>query len=155
MPSGQQPRFRTLQVHNHPGGAGYAGRRVAVNLAGLRRDAVVRGDTLCKPGTPAPVPDADVRLTDLKDSHRIIENGSRYTSTTGLPPTSPGGAAGAGYAGAGSVRLCPAALYGAGGGEAGDRLLSGSTPHGDHRRRHHSDDCPPRHKRHQPEVIGP
>lgn len=29
----------------------YAGQRVAVNLAGLRRDAVVRGDTLCKPDT--------------------------------------------------------------------------------------------------------
>ena len=51
MPSGQRAKVRTLQVHNHSVEQAYAGQRVAVNLAGLRRDAVVRGDTLCKPDT--------------------------------------------------------------------------------------------------------
>ena len=76
MPSGQRAKVRTLQVHNHSVEQAYAGQRVAVNLAGLRRDAVVRGDTLCKPDTLRLSRMLDVRLTDLKGSHRIIENGS-------------------------------------------------------------------------------
>lgn len=40
MPSGQRAKVRTLQVHNHSVEQAYAGQRVAVNLAGLRRDAV-------------------------------------------------------------------------------------------------------------------
>ena len=76
MPSGQRAKVRTLQVHNHSVEQAYAGQRVAVNLAGLRRDAVVRGDTLCKPDTLRLSRMLDVRLTDLKGSHRIIESGS-------------------------------------------------------------------------------
>lgn len=89
MPSGQRAKVRTLQVHNHSVEQAYAGQRVAVNLAGLRRDAVVRGDTLCKPDTLRLSRMLDVRLTDLKDSHRIIENGSPVHFYHGLPPTSP------------------------------------------------------------------
>ena len=128
MPSGQRAKVRTLQVHNHSVEQAYAGQRVAVNLAGLRRDAVARGDTLCKPDTLRLSRMLDVRLTDLKDSHRIIENGSPVLLPRGRRRHRQGGAAGAGYAGAGPVRLCPTALYGAGGGEAGTASLSGSTP---------------------------
>ena len=155
MPSGQRAKVRTLQVHNHSVEQAYAGQRVAVNLAGLRRDAVVRGDTLCKPDTLRLSRMLDVRLTDLKDSHRIIENGSPVHFYHGaaahiakvvlleqdtLEP---------GQSGFAQLRFTePVAV------KRGDRFVI----------RFYSpmetigggvilDDCPPRHKRHQPEVI--
>ena len=155
MPSGQRAKVRTLQVHNHSVEQAYAGQRVAVNLAGLRRDAVVRGDTLCKPDTLRLSRMLDVRLTDLKGSHRIIENGSPVHFYHGaaahiakvvlleqdtLEP---------GQSGFAQLRFTePVAV------KRGDRFVI----------RFYSpmetigggvilDDCPPRHKRHQPEVI--
>ena len=126
MPSGQRAKVRTLQVHNHSVEQAYAGQRVAVNLAGLRRDAVVRGDTLCAPD----------RSEGFPPHHRERLPGTLLPR--GCRPHRQGGAAGAGYAGAGSVRLCPTALYGAGGGEAGGPLRHPVLlPHGDHRRRRH------------------
>lgn len=76
MPSGEHAKVRTLQVHNCTVERAYAGQRVAVNLAGLRRDAVARGDTLCKPDTLRLSLMLDVRLTNLKGSRRTIENDS-------------------------------------------------------------------------------
>lgn len=117
---------------------------MAVNLAGLRRDAVVRGDTLCKPDTLRLSRMLDVRLTDLKDSHRIIENGSPVHFYHGaaahiakvvlleqdtLEP---------GQSGFAQLRFTePVAV------KRGDPLrYPVLLPHGDHRRRHHSGRLP-------------
>lgn len=76
MPSGETAKVRTLQVHNEKVEEAFAGQRVAVNLAGLRKDAVERGDVLSKPGSLRPSLMLDVKLTNLKDSGRPIKTGS-------------------------------------------------------------------------------
>jgi selenocysteine-specific elongation factor len=50
LPAGRRARVRGVQVHDAPVERASAGRRVAVNLAGVRRDEVGRGDVLAAPG---------------------------------------------------------------------------------------------------------
>ena len=77
MPRGEMCRVRNLQVHGHDVAAVYAGQRVAVNLAGVKKENVNRGDVLCKPDSLSPTRMLDVRLQNLPDSRRVIESGSR------------------------------------------------------------------------------
>ena len=77
MPHGEMGRVRNLQVHGHDVTAAYAGQRVAVNLAGIGKENVSRGDVLCKPDSMDPTLMLDVRLQNLPDSKRVIESGSR------------------------------------------------------------------------------
>ena len=76
-PSGKTARARGLQVHSRPADTAYAGQRVAVNLAGLRREDIDRGSVLAKSGALPISLMADVRLRLLPDSDRTIKNGSR------------------------------------------------------------------------------
>ena len=63
LPSGRRARIRSVQVHDEPVGAARAGQRVALNLAGLPRDAVARGDVVAAgDGMPAPTYRVDARL---------------------------------------------------------------------------------------------
>lgn len=50
LPQGTATRVRSLQVHKVRVDAARAGQRVAVNLAGVDREAVSRGDVLVTPG---------------------------------------------------------------------------------------------------------
>jgi selenocysteine-specific elongation factor len=59
LPSGRRARVRGVQVHDAPVERATAGRRVAVNLAGIDRDAVARGDVLA---AGAPLPQATWRV---------------------------------------------------------------------------------------------
>ena len=77
MPHGEMCRVRNLQVHGRDVAAAYAGQRVAVNLAGIGKENVSRGDVLCKPDSMDPTLMLDVRLQNLPDSKRVIESGSR------------------------------------------------------------------------------
>lgn len=76
MPSGKAAKIRSLQVHGQTVAAAYAGQRVAVNLAGLKKSDVQRSEVLCKSGTLRVSHMVDVKLTNLKDSRRIIQNNS-------------------------------------------------------------------------------
>lgn len=76
-PSRLRARARKLQVHASSVDTAYAGQRVAVNLAGLKKDEVRRGDTLAAINSMEPSMMLDVRLHILEDSARIIENGTR------------------------------------------------------------------------------
>jgi selenocysteine-specific elongation factor len=49
-PSGRFLRVRTVQVHDQPVERAEAGQRVALNLAGIERGALRRGDVLVEPG---------------------------------------------------------------------------------------------------------
>jgi len=49
-PSGRFLRVRTVQVHDQPVERAKAGQRVALNLAGIERGALRRGDVLVEPG---------------------------------------------------------------------------------------------------------
>ena len=74
MPSGTPTRIRNLQVHGKDVKTAYAGQRVAVNLAGLKKTDIKRGDAVVKPGTVRTSRMLDVRLQNLRGSRRVIQN---------------------------------------------------------------------------------
>lgn len=74
MPDGHKTRVRSLQVHSQEVQTAYAGERVAINLGGVKKEEVAKGDTVAKPGTVRTSLMADVRLSNLKDSGRVITN---------------------------------------------------------------------------------
>ena len=77
VPSGAQTRVRNLQVHGKHVSTAYAGQRVAMNLAGLKKIDIRRGDCAAKPGSVRVSRMLDVRLQNLKDSGRVIVNDSQ------------------------------------------------------------------------------
>ena len=77
VPSGLTAKIRNLQVHGKDVTTAYAGQRVAVNLAGLKKSDIQRGDAVAKPGTVHTGLMLDVRLQNLKGSQRVILNNSQ------------------------------------------------------------------------------
>ena len=77
LPRGEACRVRNLQVHGRDVEAACAGRRVAVNLTGIKKENIRRGDVLCEPESLRPTRMLDVRLQNLRDSRRVIESGAR------------------------------------------------------------------------------
>ena len=77
VPSGTQTRIRNLQVHGKDAETVYAGQRVAINLANLKKTDIQRGDVVSKPGTVRTSRMLDVRLKNLPGSGRIIKNDSQ------------------------------------------------------------------------------
>lgn len=61
-PSGKAVRLRGLHVMNQPAERGQAGQRCALNLAGVARDEIARGDWIVSPSLHAPTARFDVRL---------------------------------------------------------------------------------------------
>jgi selenocysteine-specific elongation factor len=80
LPAGRQVRVRGVQVHDEPVERADAGQRVAVNLVGVDRRAVARGDVLTASGTLAPtiVVDAALALRDAEHGMRVhVHHGTR------------------------------------------------------------------------------
>ena len=77
VPSGVQTKIRNLQVHGKDVLTAYAGQRVAINLAGLKKTDIQRGNVVSKPGTVRTSRMLDVRLKNLPGSGRIIKNDSQ------------------------------------------------------------------------------
>ena len=77
IPSGAETRIRNLQVHGKDVDTAYAGQRVAVNLAGLKKTDIKRGDAVAKPGSVRTSRMLDVRLQNLRNSNRVIQNDSQ------------------------------------------------------------------------------
>ena len=77
VPSGLTAKIRNLQVHGKDVTTAYAGQRVAVNLAGLKKSDIQRGDAVVKPGSVRVSRMLDVRLQNLKHSGRVILNDSQ------------------------------------------------------------------------------
>lgn len=65
LPSGRRGRVRGLQTHGRTVETAVPGSRVAVNITGVDRDEVVRGDLLTVPGwvRPTRMLDARIRMT--------------------------------------------------------------------------------------------
>ncbi len=61
-PSGKSVRLRSLHVMNQAAQSGQAGQRCALNLAGIARDEIARGDWIVAPRLHAPTARFDVRL---------------------------------------------------------------------------------------------
>ena len=74
VPSGTETRIRNLQVHGKDVDTAYAGQRVAVNLAGLKKSDIQRGDSVAKPNSIRTSRMLDVRLQNLRTSRRVIQN---------------------------------------------------------------------------------
>ena len=64
-PSGARARIRGVQVHGEPVATAHAGQRVAINVAGIERDALARGDILAAPDTLTITDRFDARFTYL------------------------------------------------------------------------------------------
>jgi selenocysteine-specific elongation factor len=64
-PSGEQARIRGVQVHGEQVEAAVAGQRVAMNLAGIDKSDVSRGDVVAAPGTLTVTDRFDARFTYL------------------------------------------------------------------------------------------
>ena len=77
VPSGAQTRIRNLQVHGKNVDTAYAGQRVAINLAGLKKSDIQRGDVVAKPGSVRVSRMLDVKLKNLPGSNRVIQNDSQ------------------------------------------------------------------------------
>lgn len=76
-PSRIESRIRNLQVHSHDVEEAYAGQRVAVNLAGLKKTDLSKGDVVAAPNSMHTTMMIDIKLTILKDCEREILNATR------------------------------------------------------------------------------
>jgi len=63
MPQGKSARVRSLHAHNRPAASGRAGQRCALNLAGIEKSEVARGDWLADARALAPATRIDARLS--------------------------------------------------------------------------------------------
>src|SRR3990172_705429 len=72
-PKGAQAKVRGLQCHGHPVEQAIAGQRTAVNLQGVERAAIERGDVLGLPGALVPSFLVDATLELLKDAPRPLK----------------------------------------------------------------------------------
>jgi selenocysteine-specific elongation factor len=81
LPAQRPVRMRSLQVHDEPAEQAHAGQRVAVNLAGIARRDVARGDALADPAAevvPTQVIDAALDLRDDLHGRRVmVHHGTR------------------------------------------------------------------------------
>jgi selenocysteine-specific elongation factor len=82
LPSGLSARIRSVQVHDQPVERAAAGQRVAVNLVGLSRDEVTRGDVLVRGMKIKPAFIVDARL-QLEPGEPPLETGMRVQAHHG------------------------------------------------------------------------
>ena len=76
-PQGRKVKIRNLQVHNHTVQTAYAGQRTAVNLNGVKKEELERGQVLARPTGLTPSMMLDVRLELSETVEREVLNGSR------------------------------------------------------------------------------
>jgi selenocysteine-specific elongation factor len=77
LPSGRSGRVRGVQVHSLAVDAASAGMRVAVNVAGLDKDEIERGDVLAEPGSLQVTDRFDALFTYLPGNEKVFESGAR------------------------------------------------------------------------------
>jgi len=74
-PRGTRAEVRSLEVHGLPVKHAGPGQRVAVNLRGIKKDDVARGDLLATPDVLVPTRYWDAFLTLLPSAPRPVKNG--------------------------------------------------------------------------------
>ncbi|MBE0477087.1 MAG: selenocysteine-specific translation elongation factor, partial [Coriobacteriia bacterium] len=77
LPSRAKARVRSVQVHSRSVEEAHAGQRVALNLAGLDKADVARGDVVAAPGTLTVTDRFDARFTYLPSEEKPFETGTR------------------------------------------------------------------------------
>ena len=76
LPSGQRVRVRGLQLHGDAVPSIGPRHRAAVNLVGIERDALRRGDVLAAPDSLVPTDLLDVRIELLPGKLRPLRSGT-------------------------------------------------------------------------------
>lgn len=77
FPGDTKARIRTLQVHDEDATIAYGGQRVAINLAGLKKEDVDRGNIIAPIGSMTDTMMADVKIKLIKGINRTIDNRTR------------------------------------------------------------------------------
>ncbi len=98
VPGGREARVRSVEVHDRRVDAAGAGQRVALNLAGVSRDEVARGQLICGPGSdlePTHILDALVGMEEhappLQHGERLhVHHGTREAPGRAYPLEAPG-----------------------------------------------------------------
>ena len=74
LPEEISARIRGIQVHNQPTQEATAGQRTAINLQGIEKESLQRGDVLARPGTVVPTTRLDVFIEYLKNNAKSLKN---------------------------------------------------------------------------------
>ncbi|HBZ01192.1 MAG TPA: selenocysteine-specific translation elongation factor, partial [candidate division Zixibacteria bacterium] len=74
-PSGIKSRIRNLQTHKHKLNEAFPGSRVAINLAGIEKSAIDRGEAVCLPGTVTPTQQIAAELSLLAGAKLSLKSG--------------------------------------------------------------------------------
>jgi selenocysteine-specific elongation factor len=77
LPRGVKTKVRGIQSHNQASSRSIAGQRTAVNLQGIEKEQLSRGDTIVSAGFFTPTKTLDARLALLKAAPRGLKSGSR------------------------------------------------------------------------------
>lgn len=77
FPGNKIARIRSLQVHDEDTPIAYAGQRVAINIAGLKKDEVDRGDVIAPKDSMKETLMLDAKIKLIKNINRSIENRTR------------------------------------------------------------------------------
>ena len=77
LPGELRARIRGLQHHNQHVERALPGRRTAVNLAGVRKDDIRRGQVLATPGTLEPTTVVDVRVRAVASLRKPLRHDAR------------------------------------------------------------------------------
>jgi len=76
-PSGKEVKVRSIQVHGQSVEKALAGQRTAINLVGIKKEELNRGDVLAKANSLKETKIVDIKLKLLKRSKRELKNFSR------------------------------------------------------------------------------
>ncbi len=87
LPEGRRGRIRGLQTHKRARETALPGSRVAVNLSGVNRADVRRGDVVTLPGLFRPTTLVDVRLQALADISRPLRHNDELFFFVGAAET--------------------------------------------------------------------
>lgn len=74
LPRGLRARIRGIQTHRQPREQARPGARTALNLSGVRKDELERGDVVVRPGTYRPTRRIDVQLRVLSHSPMALRH---------------------------------------------------------------------------------
>ncbi len=77
LPKGIRAKVRGIQSHNQAAPRSIAGQRTAINLQGVEKDQLSRGDTIVSAGYFTPTRTIDAKLSLLKQAPRGLKTGSR------------------------------------------------------------------------------
>jgi selenocysteine-specific elongation factor len=83
QPSGVKSRIRSLQTHKSKITEAIPGSRVAINLAGVEKSAIERGEAVCLPGSVAPTQQVAGELSLIAGTRMPLRNGSEISFLLG------------------------------------------------------------------------